>query len=413
MGEVRDNQITIFEESVIPIRHSLGLLYSKVTRYLGFMPNNDEYKVMGLSAYADAAAGKNPLLERIITLLPDGRYQLSLDNVLLDTQSYYETFDEIFARSVPHDDWDFRVRVARWAQHAVEVVTAHQLEYLQTRTAMSRLLIEGGVALNCVNNVKMLENSSFAELCVSFGASDPGVAIGAGFYPAFHAGITVPDSAATPYLGPSFSAAQVEAALNATGDQVRWTRLDEDELVKRTADLLRDKVVIGWFHGKVEYGPRALGNRSILANPSFADIQDIINIKVKKRETFRPFAPVVLEHQASSVFELGKMKNSPYMTFVFPVRDEFRDKVTGASHVDGTARIQTVSHEQNPRLGKLLETFQRATGVPCLINTSFNVAEEPIISSPEDAIRCFLSTDIDYLVLEDVLVTKIEGRHAQ
>jgi carbamoyltransferase len=413
MGEVRDNQITVFEESAIPIRHSIGLLYSKVTRYLGFMPNNDEYKVMGLSSYADATVGKNPLLERVITLLPAGRYRLSFDNVLLDTQSYYEIFDEIFARPGPPEDWDFRVRVARWAQDAVEVVTAHQLEYLQTKTSATRLLVEGGVALNCVNNAKMLENSVFADLFVSFGAGDPGVAVGAGFYPAFRAGLMVPHSAATPYLGPSFSGEQVAAALDAAGDRVRWTHLDEDDLVKQVADLLRDKVVIGWFQGKVEYGPRALGNRSILANPSFTDIQDIVNIKVKKRETFRPFAPVVLEDQAASVFKLGKKKNSPYMTFTFPVQDSYRDKVVGASHVDGTARIQTLTREQNPRLGKLLEVFQRATGVPCLINTSFNVAEEPIVSSPEDAIRCFLGTGLDYLVLENFLVTKIEGRHAQ
>ncbi|AOR32329.1 carbamoyltransferase [Streptomyces fodineus] len=407
MGEVRGGAVTLFDESAIPIRHSLGLLYSKVTRYLGFMPNNDEYKVMGLSAFGSAPAGPNPLLEHVVRLLPGGRYELSFDNVLLDTQSYYGYFDRLFGREVPHEDWDFRVRVARWAQEAVETVTAHQLAHLETRTSMSRLLVEGGVALNCVNNTKLLERSSFAEVCVSFGASDPGVAIGAGFYPSFLAGER-PRPVDTPYLGPAFGSAAAEAALRAAGDRVRWERLPQDRLLARTAELLRQKVVVGWFQGRLEYGPRALGHRSILANPSFPDIQDIINVRVKKRETFRPFAPVVLESVAPRVFEMGKKKSSPHMTFVFKVRKEYRDLIAGATHVDGTARIQTISRRQDQALAELLEIFERDTGVPCLLNTSFNVAEEPIVSSPEDALRCFLGTGMDHLVLEDFLVGKNE-----
>lgn len=433
MGEVRDGRITVFDEAAIPIRHSLGLLFSKVTRYLGFMPNNDEYKVMGLSGWGRVPDGPNPLLERVIRLLPDGRYTLAFDNVLNDDQSYYRLFDEVFGREAvagrtgyggpdrlagPADVTGFeaRVRIAAWAQEAVEAVTGHQLAHLASRTSLSRLLVEGGVGLNCVNNTEMLERTSFTELCVSFGASDPGIALGAGAYPGFLAGHrrtgstgSTPAPPTSPYLGPSFGTAEIEAVLREAGDGVRWRRLPEADLVAETVRRLRAGAVVGWFQGRTEYGPRALGHRSILADPSRPGIQDTVNLRVKHRETFRPFAPVILESAAPRVFDLGKKKDSPSMTFVFPVRDEYRALVAGAVHVDGTSRIQTVSPAQNPRLARLLSAFEDATGVPCLINTSFNVAGEPIVCSPGDAVRCFLSTGIDCLVIEDCLVTKPEG----
>jgi carbamoyltransferase len=173
-----------------------------------------------------------------------------------------------------------------------------------------------------------------------------------------------------------------------------------------TAGLLREKVVVGWFQGRAEYGPRALGNRSVLANPRFPDIKDIINHRIKHREPFRPFAPVVLEDLAPRVFAMGKKPASPYMTFVFPVRPEYRELIPGASHVDGTARIQTVAEDDNPLLAELLRRFTELTDIPCLINTSFNVAGEPIVCAPADAVECFLKTEMDYLVLGRYLVTK-------
>jgi carbamoyltransferase len=173
-----------------------------------------------------------------------------------------------------------------------------------------------------------------------------------------------------------------------------------------TAELLREKNVIGWFQGRTEYGPRALGNRSILANPRFPDIKDIINTRIKHREPFRPFAPVVLEDVAPRVFDMGKKRSSPYMTFVFPVRDDYVDLIPGACHVDGTSRIQTINDSDNPKLAELLRLFSDRTGVPCLINTSFNIAGEPIVCSPADAVECFLKTEMDYLVLGRFLVTK-------
>jgi carbamoyltransferase len=190
------------------------------------------------------------------------------------------------------------------------------------------------------------------------------------------------------------------------GDRVTVVEWAEDEVAARTAELLSEKVVVGWFQGRAEYGPRALGARSILANPMFDDIKDIINLRVKHREPFRPFAPMVLESAANELFEMGKLPISPFMTFVVPVREEYREKIPGATHVDGTSRVQTVSDEQNPLVADLLREVERTTGVPCLINTSFNVAGEPIVCSPADAVNCFLGTEIDCLVLGRLLIRK-------
>ncbi|GAB3058961.1 carbamoyltransferase family protein [Micromonospora schwarzwaldensis] len=406
MGEIRDGEVTILPDATVDIANSLALLYSKVTRYLGFMPNNDEYKVMGLSGFHPPLGADNPLLREVVTLEDSGGYRLRVGNPLLDTQAYYPFFDEIFGCTGDRTDWDFRCRVARAVQDTVEVVTRHQVAVLERRTSARHLIIEGGLALNCVNNTKLLEGSRFEDASVSFGASDPGVTIGAAVYAARELGHPVRPSPA-PYLGPSYTDDDIRAALAAVGDRVEWRELAADELFTEVAKLLVDPVVIGWFQGAVEYGPRALGNRSILANPAFPDIQDVINIRVKRREPFRPFAPVLPAASAPVVLEMGKKKTSPYMTFVFPVRPEYRKLVPGAVHVDGTARAQTVDEADNPLLVGLLRAFEQVTGVPCLINTSFNVAGQPIVGSPADALGCFLDTEIDYLVLHHFLISKV------
>jgi carbamoyltransferase len=405
LGEVRDGVVTIFEDACVDIPNSLALLYSKVTRYLGFVPNNDEYKVMGLSAF-QPTLDANPLLERVVRLHEGGGYSLTFEHPLLDTQAYYPLFDEVFERSVPHDDWDFRRRVARAVQEVVEVVTRHQVAALERRSDLPRLLIEGGLALNCVNNTKLLEGSRFSDAAVSFGASDPGVTIGAAVYASIALGVRT-SGGGSPYLGPSHDRDEIRTALDAYRDRVEVVELPEDEVAAEIAKRLLEPVVIGWFQGRTEYGPRALGNRSIIANPAFADIQDVINTRVKHREQFRPFAPVLLEVDASRVLRMGKKASSPYMTFVFDVRPEWRDAIPGVCHVDGTARAQTVTDASNPRMAALLRSFQDLSGVPCLVNTSFNVAGEPIVSSPTDAIECFLGTDIDLLVLDHFLVSKV------
>ncbi|MBM0231404.1 carbamoyltransferase [Micromonospora sp. STR1_7] len=407
MGEIRAGRIRLFDEQTINAGHSLGLLFGEITRYLGFVPNNDEYKVMGLSAYG-AAPADNRLIGEVVRLREDGTYEMT---TLVDdpqgARPHYPVLDRIFDGSEEtRQRFTYRATVAAAAQHMIEEVTAHQLRALQARTDLRRLTFEGGLALNCVNNTKLLEGSRFTDVQVSFGASDPGVAIGAAVYAAHTPGRRCAPATPSPYLGPDFDDAQIRAALDDRAGRVWWRELAPGEIADETARLLCGRAVVGWFQGRTEYGPRALGNRSILANPAFADIKDIINARVKHREPFRPFAPVVLEERAQEIFDMGKKRVSPYMTFVFPVRPEFQDRIPGACHVDGTARIQTVNDEQNPELCALLRAFTTRSGVPCLINTSFNVAGEPIVSSPADALDCFLKTEIDHLVLGPFLVGK-------
>ncbi|RAG83297.1 carbamoyltransferase [Streptacidiphilus pinicola] len=410
-GEIRDGRITVFEDTVTGSEYSMGTLFSAITRFLGFVPNNDEYKVMGLAGYT-APPTPNPFVDRLLRLHDDGRYSfakpLQTDNV----RSHDDLFEEYFG---PFEDTlAYKARVAAAAQQMLNVATAHQVRHLERRTDLDRLLFEGGVALNCLNNTPMFEGSRFEDMQVSFGASDTGITIGA----AAHAWLNHPDTdpadihaasaPVSPYLGPSYDEAAIEAALRGFAGRVVVSRLADDEVVEQVAQLLTQKVVIGWFEGRVEHGPRALGHRSILANPGFDDIKDIINTRVKHREPFRPFAPLVLEEQAPKIFEMGRKTSSPYMTFVFPVREEYRDRIPGAVHVDGTSRIQTLTDEGTPRLTALLRRFTDLTDTPCLINTSFNVAGEPIVCTPTDALNCFLGTEIDYLVLGNHLIAKTD-----
>ncbi|MBL1105177.1 carbamoyltransferase [Streptomyces sp. 5-8] len=408
-GEIRDGRIRVFDESVIGAEHSIGLLFAAITRYLGFVPNNDEYKIMGLAGYAEPPV-PNPFLEHLVELHEEGRYSFRRPLETDNPRGLDPLFEEFFG---PFEDTlAYQARVAAAAQQMLTVVTRHQVRALEARTDLDHLLFEGGVALNCLNNTPLFEGSRFDDMHVSFGASDTGIPIGA----AVHAWVGHPGGAGrrrsapavTPYLGPEFDDEAVEKALLEFAGRVEWTRLSDDEVVSRVAELLTEKVVIGWYEGRIEHGPRALGHRSILANPKFPDIKDIINTRVKHREPFRPFAPLVLESDAPKVFEMGRKTRSPYMTFVFPVRPEFREVIPGATHVDGTSRVQTITDRDTPRLAALLRRFTALTDVPCLINTSFNVAGEPIVCTPSDALDCFLGTEIDYLMLGNCLVTKTE-----
>ncbi|WP_432931881.1 carbamoyltransferase family protein [Microbispora sp. CA-135349] len=408
-GEIRDGRIRIFEDSYITANDSIGNLFASITRYLGFVPNNDEYKVMGLSGFAEPPS-PNPFLEHFVELLDGGRYKLCRPHDLENPLCFDPLLEQHFGPL--QDTLEYKANLAAAAQEMLTVVTSHQLRALEAKTDLNHLLFEGGVALNCVNNTKLLEGSRFADMDVSFGASDTGVAIGAAVYAwANHPDMAEqvkPTPTITPYLGPEYDEPAIEQALQEFGDRVEWKRLNDEEVVDQVAKLLTEKVVIGWFEGRIEHGPRALGHRSILANPKFPDIKDVINTRVKHREPFRPFAPLVLESDAPRIFEMGRKARSPYMTFVFPVRPEFHDVIPGATHVDGTSRVQTITDEDTPRLAALLRRFTALTDVPCLINTSFNVAGEPIVCAPADALNCFLGTEIDYLVLGNYLVTKAD-----
>ncbi|QJW34845.1 carbamoyltransferase [Cellulosimicrobium protaetiae] len=401
-GEFRDGARQTWPDLDIPLADSVAMLYSKVTRYLGFVPNMDEYKVMGLAAYARSA--DNPLLENVVELLDGGRYRLSLEHPLRDEREYVAVFDDLFRPPGSRLDLGFRARVARAAQEVVETVTAHQATEIARRTGARTLLFEGGLAENSVNNGRLARTAGFEDVLVSFAASDCGVAIGAGAYVASCSGDDLVRDA-SPYLGSQFGPESIRRALARFVDAVDVEEIHPDRVAQRVARILLGPLVVGWFQGRAEFGPRALGHRSILANPTFENIREVINVKVKHREPFRPFAPVVLERDAPRVFDLGKKSSSPYMTFVVDVLPEWRARVPGVVHVDGTARVQTVP-DDGTMLARLLDEFSERSGTPCLVNTSFNVAGEPIVRSPEDAVRCFLSTEIDVLVLGTFLVTK-------
>jgi carbamoyltransferase len=405
MGEIRDGQIKVFDEATITAHDSIGNLFAAITRFLGFVPNNDEYKVMGLSGFAEPPS-PNPFLQHIVKLHENGRYSLIRPHDVADPRCFEPIFEMFFGPF--QDTLEYKATFAAAAQEMLTAVTGHQLGYLRTKSDLDHVLFEGGLALNCVNNTRLFEGSNFDDMDVSFGASDTGVVIGAAAYVwAAHSEEKKTAATVTPYLGPEYDDATIDQALAAYAGRVTWTRLAEDEIVDQVAKLLTDKVVIGWFQGRLEHGPRALGHRSILANPKFPDIKDVINTRVKHREPFRPFAPIVLEEDAPKIFELGRKKRSPYMTFVFPVKPEYQAVIPGATHVDGTSRVQTLTDADEPLLTRLLRRFTALTDVPCLINTSFNVAGEPIVCSPADALNCFLGTEIDYLVLGSYLVRKV------
>lgn len=396
MGEISRDSYRVFDEATLSIPNSMGMLYRKFTRYLGFMPNNDEYKVMALATFAKSPPDYE--VDKFMELLPNGQVKLKIPDSDVE---YYHFFDDYFGPQSKERDY----AMAYFVQHLTEMAITHQINYLQEKTDANLLIIEGGVALNCVNNSKVLANFRFKDVQVGFAANDGGVTIGAGFYPFYQQKI-FDETPVMPYLGPAFGEDDVQAALDTKADQIEFRKLDWDTLCDEVVEQLMNKKIIGWFQDRMEYGPRALGNRSILANPTFPDMKDIINAKVKYREAFRPFAGVILANEADNYFEMGKKKESLFMTFVFKSRPEAHDKLASAIHVDNTSRLQTVTPAQNFKLHSLLTKFLSKTGLPCLINTSFNVQGEPIVCTPLNAVNCFLNSGIDVLVVENYLVTK-------
>ena len=397
MGEIDQEQCKIFQDVSLKIPDSIGVLYRKFTRYLGYVPNCDEYKVMALGAFANSPPEYD--FGHFIEFLPDGQFQIKLQSDI--ELHYYRFLEDFFGGRTEENDKN----MAYFIQKLTEKAIWHQVKYLQDKTTSDCMLLEGGVAMNCVNNSKVLAKSRFKDVHVGFAANDAGVAIGAAFYP-FYQKKAFKSNTITPYLGPQFSHQEVLNALNAKSEEVTFRELEENALFEVIIEHLSAKKIIGWFQGRMEYGPRALGNRSILANPAFPDMKDIINAKVKFREGFRPFAGVILDTEADNFFEMGKKESSPFMTFVFEAKPQRRDKLSSALHIDNTSRVQTLSEQQNPKLYNLLLTFKEKTGIPCIINTSFNVMGEPIVCNPSDAVNCFLNSGIDVLVMENFLVSK-------
>ena len=389
----------------VRLPHSLGQLYSATTAFLGFKVQEDEYKVMGLAAMGTPKYASY-LLDNVVALLPDGQFMVKpyfLDYHLARYGKFSSDVKQLFGspRSEHEEIGERHADVAASIQHVLEQALFNLLRHLHTVTNVPRLGLAGGVALNCTANGKIFTNTPFEQVFVQPAAGDNGTSLGAALYWANSGPKRITAPLPHAYWGPSYNRDQLENALRAAG--VSYTELEEDALTGRVAQLLADGNVVGWFHGRMEWGPRALGARSLLADPRRADIKDQINRIIKKREPFRPFAPSVLEERATEFFE--HYEPSPFMLFTFPVRPSQRATIPAVTHTDGTARPQGVTAEGSPRYYRLIRKFGELTGVPVLLNTSFNV-QEPIVCSPEDALATFQGCDMNYLVLEDFLVAK-------
>ncbi|NQT90738.1 MAG: carbamoyltransferase [Candidatus Omnitrophica bacterium] len=402
-GIGRGCDIQILREMRYP--HSLGLLYTAVTTYLGFEALRGEGKVMGLAAYGEPTYLDR--LKEIVTVRPDGSFRLDERFFGFNSGSrmYSCRFVKAFGKArCPEDKVEQRHRdMAASLQALVEEIIITIARNLYSETRMDSLCLAGGVFLNCLLNRRLLEETPFKEVFIQPAAGDSGGALGAASY-IYHSILKNPRTFVMrdAYLGPEFSKDRIRNILNNSG--LSFKELIEEETARYTARLLSEGKAVGWFQGRMEWGPRALGNRSILADPRNPAAKEILNSRVKKREPFRPYAPAVLEEKASEFFELEC--ESPFMLLAPRVREEKRALIPGATHVDGTARVQTVSNDTNPRFRRLIEEFEKLTGVPILINTSFNLRGEPIACTPEDAISCFKRSDMDSLVLEDFAVER-------
>lgn len=394
--------------------HSLGLLYSAFTAYLGFEVNEGEYKVMGMAAY-----GRPTQLDKVRSLVrfaEDGSFQLDMRHFAYhqSLKSLSARFVEVFGPPRPAEaGLDERYAdIAASIQALTEEAMLGLARQARQQTGSKNLVLAGGVALNVLANARILREAGFDNLWVQPAAGDSGGCVGAATY-LYHTilrqGPRQP--MATAYLGPSYTDQQIQAFLSEHGIAAEY--LSDAQVVERTADLLAQGQVLGWFQGRMEFGPRALGARSILANPTLATTKETLNAKIKHRELFRPFAPSVLARAASQYFDFdgrGTDRESPFMLLVARVRPEAVPLLPAITHADGTARVQTVTPQQQPRYAALLEAFGQRTGVPVLVNTSFNVRGEPIVCTPAEAFNSFSHTDMDALVLGNWLVPSSSKR---
>jgi len=387
--------------------HSLGVFYSGMTDYLGFLRASDEYKVMGLASYGEPAYLDE--FRKIIQPRPDGTYRLDLSwfqcHVAPGSRCGYFS-DKFLRRFGPPRKKGEPVEqrhmdLAASAQRLVEEIVLNVAKRLHADTGLNRLCMAGGVALNCAMNGRLLRESPFDEIFVQPAAGDDGIAIGAAFQ--LHHRLTGAGRDFTmrdARLGPEFTDGEIRRFLD--GAKIPYEAPEDVE--ETAARLIAAGNIVGWFQGRMEFGPRALGGRSILADPTRPDMKDLLNKHVKHREDFRPFAPSCLAERAGEFFE--GCGESPFMLFVHPVNPEKRGAVPAITHVDGTARVQTVSRDVDPKFYRLIEAFERLRGVPMVLNTSFNVMGEPIVCTPAEAVRCFYSTGMDAFVVGGCVVRK-------
>ncbi len=429
-GRGAGNRIELFAELHFP--HSLGLLYSAFTYYTGFKVNSGEYKVMGLAPYGEPRFVRK-ILDELVDLREDGSLRLNMKyfRYCQGLTMTSPAFDRLFGgppRAPESDLTQREMDLARSVQEVTELAMLRMARHVQRATGERNLCLAGGVALNCVGNGRILREGPFERVWIQPAAGDAGGAVGAALS-VWHQYLDQRRSSGADrmqgsFLGPEFSNDEIRSFLDSAG--ARYHEIEHRELATRVAALLADEKVVGWFQGRMEFGPRALGARSILGDPRSPRMQSVMNLKIKFRESFRPFAPSVLRERVSDYFELDC--DSPYMLLVAPVREQLRlpmsdeqqrwfgieklnvarSTIPAVTHVDYSARIQTVSREDHPLYYELLRAFERLTGCAVLVNTSFNVRGEPIVCTPEHAYTCFMRTRMDYLVLGDFLLDKRE-----
>ena len=441
-GVGQGNKIELKQHLAFP--HSLGLLYSAFTYHCGFKVNSGEYKLMGLAPYGTPIYTE-AIYKHLIDLKPDGSFRLNMDyfNYCQGLTMTNRKFDDLFGGTPrnPESNIDQRhMDMAASIQSVTEEIVLRMARDIHEKTRMKYLVLAGGVALNCVANGRMLREGPYEDIWIQPAAGDAGGALGAALF-TWHQLLDKPRHAAGhdiqkgSFLGPEFSLDQIQDFLDKKG--VEYIRVEDDKAhAEYVAQLLAQEKVVGWFHGRMEFGPRALGARSIIGDARSPKMQATMNLKIKFRESFRPFAPIVLQEHAHEWFAMRRGQESPYMLLVAPVLERHRVAISGEqlgrmshnpdlrervnvvrssvpaiTHVDYSARIQTVDRERNSQLYRVMETFYDMTGCPVLVNTSFNVRGEPIVCTPEDAYRCFLATEMDALVLENFIVlrTQLKG----
>jgi carbamoyltransferase len=413
-GIGEENKITLLKEIVFP--HSIGLLYSAITAYLGFSVNNSEYKVMGLSPYGDMNKNTNiyyQKLKKTIEILENGSYRMNMEYFI------YPYADKMPSRKlcsllggpVRKSSEELTQRhkdIAAALQLIYEEVLFKILNYMYKEIKCDNLVLAGGCALNSVANGKILSNTPFKKIWIQPNASDGGTSLGVTSY-IYHSilgnqrNFELKDA----YLGPNFTSEEIKSFLDTS--QIKYSKFkNENELIKKTSNLIYNNNVIGWFQGRMEWGPRALGARSILSNPCTLNMQEILNLKVKHREKFRPFAPVVCEDDALKYFDCDKPIPMPtdFMLMVYPVKKQWREKIPAVTHIDGSGRLQTIRRNQNQLYYDLIKEFGKLSGIPILINTSFNIRGEPIVCTPYDAYKCMMGTGIDYLIIDKFLIKR-------
>lgn len=421
MGETESLSVFDFHDgeferiASVGANDSIGVLYSLVTMHLGFDFNSDEYKIMGLAPYGDPTKYRG-FFERVVELREDGTFRIPILKInhsreerefYLATREYLD--EHLIERRLPnqpvtkmHED------IAASLQECLERVIIHVCEHFGEKTGLRHLALAGGVALNCTANGKLMRSGLFDEIYVQPVAGDDGVALGAALVRSAAAGEVCNHRMPPPLLGPRSDDAEIEAALAQFSDCVEWKKFTtREETCTMAGQLIGEGHVIAWHRGRMEYGPRALGNRSILADPGHPEMRDRINAMVKKREAFRPFAPACSLEEASRYFEIAENETYPYMISIVNVRPEMRAQLPAITHVNGSARLQTVSMHDNPDFHALLVAVGKSTGRQMVLNTSFNVKGQPIVNTPSQAIETFLGTEIEYLFVENYYVRRI------